>query len=160
GQEIARGGPYAVTTAGGTFRVNTYYKKLRGRGPNAPEKRYVADGAFQIDVHDQNGRPLLRKALPFQAKTPSSWRAAKVAAQAKTLLASLGGGLIIRYGPTNYQAAVAATVVEARGKLRASGPRRLGEVLAHDFLECRIGRHGLYYDEEREEFALAFVKGR
>ena len=42
------------------------YRKIRGRGPRAPEKQLGADGIFRIEVTDERGRQT--KGLPFQAK--------------------------------------------------------------------------------------------
>jgi hypothetical protein len=45
-------------------------------------------------------------------------------------------------------------LIEHRGRRRAlrSAERSLGQVLGNEFLECRAGVEGLYYNPETEEF--------
>jgi hypothetical protein len=71
---------------------------------------------------------------------------------------SIGGGIVIDYTPRGYAACDIGHVIEARGnrrKVTADGNiHPLGQILAHDFLECRVGREGLYYENQGEKFLL------
>jgi hypothetical protein len=60
--------PQAVVFGDGQRRYSyqVSYRKIRGRGPRAPEKQLGADGIFQIEVTDDHGRQT--KGLPFQSK--------------------------------------------------------------------------------------------
>jgi len=60
--------PQAVVFGDGQRRYSyqVSYRKIRGRGPRAPEKQLGAGGIFQIEVTDDHGRQT--KGLPFQSK--------------------------------------------------------------------------------------------
>ena len=65
-----------------------------------------------------------------------------------------GQGLIVEYTQAGYKAIPAAGVIEhrrRRGALR-SAEQPLGQVLGNQFLECRAGVEGLYYNPDTEEF--------
>ena len=68
GQSIAMPEALAFTSPEGTYQIRITYRKVRGRGPLAPEKRYGSDGIFQIAVTDTLERIVRRKGLPFQSK--------------------------------------------------------------------------------------------
>jgi hypothetical protein len=128
------------------------YRKIRGRGPRAPEKQLGADGIFQIEVRDEHERQT--KGLPFQAKR--GWRKAdsNLLAQARRMLETAGDGIDIDFGPNRFSACRAEDVVQnhANRKLidRAGKTRPLGQLLGDDFLDCRIGRPGLFFDPTTE----------
>jgi hypothetical protein len=65
-----------------------------------------------------------------------------------------GQGLIVEYTQSGYKALPAADVIEHRGRRRAlrSAEQSLGQILGNEFLECRAGVEGLYYNPETEEF--------
>lgn len=137
------------------FVVQISYRKLRGRGRDAPEKRFGADGIFQLQVTLQ-GRPVFRKGLPFQAKKNWKGRDRRLANQARDMKQSVGGGIVIDYTPSGYTACEIDHVIEARGSRKAIADagqvQPLGQVLAHRFLDCKVGIQDLYYDDENESF--------
>ena len=128
------------------------YRKIRGRGPRAPEKQLGADGIVQIEVRDEHGRRT--KGLPFQAK--KGWRNAdsNLLAQARRMLETAGDGIVIDFGPNRFSACRAEDVVhnQANRKLidRAGKTRPLGQLLGDDFLDCHIGTPGLFFDPTTE----------
>ena len=156
GQAISTAGPLTVTVGRDRYTYNVSYRKLRGRGSGAPEKKLGADGIFQIDVTNSDGAPLVRKGLPFQAKKRWSRRDKKLVEQARKMLDSAGDGLIIDFSPLGFSACSAADAIQSEGRIstvKASGRLRdLGHVFADDFLECSIGVGGLYYDPIRQIF--------
>ncbi len=131
------------------------YYKLRGRGKGAPEKHTGADGIFQIHVQSESGAVIRMKGLPFQSK--KNWRGTntKLAEQASDLLSSCGDGIVIDFTPSGYYAAHVESVAYAKGKRSdvAKGKRlpKLAITLS-EFVECRLGKDGLYYDPETERF--------
>lgn len=160
GQAIAMRDPITFADASGTYSVSVSYRKLRGRGLNAPERLYGSDGLFQIAITTGAGTVLRMKALPFQAKTNWRGRNRSLANQALDMQRTTGSGLVIDYGPNGYRACETEVVIAAHGN-RAEVNRRgamspLGQVLGVDFLECKIGTVGLYYDVNREHY----VQGR
>jgi hypothetical protein len=137
---------------------STEYFKVRGRGANAPEKSTGADGIFQITVSGSDGKTLRTKGLPFQSK--KNWRGqdASLLKQTRELMRQCGGGIVIDYTSRGYFAANAQDVVDARGKrstVAEKGLRPLSVVLGTQFVDCSVGRVGLYYDADEERFVGA-----
>jgi hypothetical protein len=148
--------PHAVVFGDGQrqYSYQVSYRKIRGRGPGAPEKQLGADGIFQIEVTDERGRQT--KGLPFQCK--KGWRStdSNLLKQARRMLETAGDGIVIDYRPDRFSACRAEDVVQnhANRKLidRAGKARPLGQILGDEFLDCRIGRPGLFYDPTTERW--------
>lgn len=130
------------------------YQKIRGRGPGAPEKLLGADGIFQIEVRDEDG--VWRKGLPFQSK--KQWRSTdgKLLQQTKDMIQSAGDGIVVDYRPNQYSACLALDVIHNQANRRlidqAGAAHSLGQLLGNDFLNCKVGRVGLFFDPEAEEW--------
>ena len=136
------------------YQVRTYYKKVRGRGPGAPERTTGSDGIFQIEVIGPNQVPVWTKGLPFQAKKQWVGTNSRLVTQARDMLGKAGQGLVIDYSPDGYKACPAAAVLDHGGRAQALSEGRmfrpLGQILGNDFLDCTIGVEGLTYDPEGE----------
>jgi hypothetical protein len=156
GHAISRLGPIVASDGPESYTVRTYYKKIRGRGPGAPEHSTGADGLFQIEVSDENDQSVWKKGLPFQAK--KDWRGSDVrlSQQAADMIDTADQGLVIDYSPNGYRACRASVAVEHRGRassVRTAGEfRALGQMLGNDFLDCTVGVEGLSYDSAEEVF--------
>lgn len=137
------------------FTVEISYRKVRGRGQDAPEKRFGTDGIFQLQV-TQYGRTVFQKGLPFQSKKNWKGRDRRLAEQAREMKRRVGNGIVIDYTPKGYTACEIDPVIEARGNRKAVAQaghfQPLGQILAHRFLDCLVGIQGLYYDNESEAF--------
>jgi hypothetical protein len=148
GQAITGEGDISV--AGRTLTWKTRYRKLRGRGPEAPEKALGADGIFEIELLDEDGSRST-KTLPFQAKNNiSSYGGSKLREQANKIEDLPGGGIIINYRPTTYVVVPAGLV--AKGAATLKDERPLADSLAEDFLECKTGSVEYVFDSTRQEF--------
>jgi len=138
------------------FVVEINYRKIRGRGRGAPEKRFGADGIFQLDISSPGIGSVFRKGLPFQSKKNWKGRDSKLVKQARLMQETVGGGIVIDYTPQGFKACRSDLVIEARGNRRTvdggGNLRPLGQVLAHDFIDCLVGVRGLYYDDQNETF--------
>jgi hypothetical protein len=156
GQSISRKETIRVQTDGQAYEVRTYYKKIRGREPGAPEKTTGADGIFQIEVIGPNQKPVWTKGLPFQAKKQWTGTDSRLVSQARDMTGKAGQGLVIDYSSEGYKACSASAVIDHGGRAQAlseSGSfRPLGQVLGNDFLDCTIGVEGLTYDPQAEVF--------
>jgi len=92
------------------------------------------------------------------SRWPAYWegRSASVASQSEDIEASTGEGIVVDYTTTGYRACSTGVVVEARGNRneveRRGGMKPLGQLLGVDFLECRIGKIGLFFDPETERY--------
>jgi hypothetical protein len=157
GQSLAMREPMVFRGARGEYIVQVTYRKLRGRGRGAPEKMFGADGIFQIEVADESGMPLRSKGLPFQAKKDWKGKDPQLFEQAKRMQAHMQAGVIIDYSKEGYRACTVHTAIAASGSRRQvdrfGAMKRLSQVLSADFLECTIGKVGLFYDVENERFA-------
>jgi hypothetical protein len=153
GSELSMPSPMIFRTGPEEYEYQVYYQRVRGQGPRAPEKTYGADGIFQIEVRDSAGRTIRRKGLPFQAKVGRAG-GKKLVSQARSMIDTAGQGLIVEYTQSGYKSISAMDVVERRGRKRAlqSAEHPLGQVLGNEFLECRAGIQGLYYNADTEEF--------
>lgn len=134
-----------------TYEIKSY--KLRGRGPDAPEKRLGADAIFQVAVF-KGGQRIFGKGLPFQAKKGGGFQNAEVKRQAADLLRTSGTGIVVRYSEKGYSAVDVRDLVNAEGvqiAVELQKPKSLATMLGDDFIECRIGRLGLFFDPTQDE---------
>jgi len=156
GQMLLMSSPLAYQEGGETYSVQVSYRKIRGRGLNAPERLYGTDGIFQIAILDASGQVAFTKGLPFQSKVNWRGRDSRLTAQASEIQFALGGGIVVDYAATGYMACSTLAVLNAggdRGQIDREGRMHsLGHVLGIDFLECYVGREGLFFDAERERF--------
>lgn len=158
GQAIAMPLMSQFITEQGNFIVKIDYRKLRGRGRGAPEKKFGSDGIFQIEVKDLAGNVLRKKGLPFQCK--KDWRGtnSKLRDQAVHMERETPGGIVVDFESTGYSACTAQAVVAAKGskaQVKAAGQlRHLGQILGNDFLGCTIGTKGLFYDPVKASFVI------
>jgi hypothetical protein len=113
----------------GNFSVQVSYRKVRGRGLNAPERLYGSDGIFQIAVTTEEGVVVRLKGLPFQSKINWEGRSASVASQSADIEASTGEGIVVDYTTTGYRACSTGVAVEARGNRQEVERRGAWELL-------------------------------
>lgn len=162
GQSIAMRAPVVFSDGEHTYVVRIRYRKVRGRGPGAPEHRYGADGLFQIAVTDQNGCTVRQKGLPFQAKMNWRGRNKELLKQAERMEANFHSGIVVDFTPKGYSACTVQAAVASRGSRPAADRfgaiRPLGQVLGRDFLDCTIGTIGLYYDTDRATFNVDEIR--
>jgi hypothetical protein len=151
GQALAMRDPVIFSNGRQQYQLQVSYRKVRGRGPNAAEKRFGIDGVFQIRITDQYDEVVRQKALPFQAKM--NWRGKNkdLAVQAGKMEV-LQGGIVIDYTPTGYSACPSKAVFASHGSRpqveRFGVVRPLGQVLANDFLNCTVGKIGAFYESD------------
>lgn len=141
---------------GRIVKWRTGYRKLRGRGKNAPEKKWGADGIFEVEITDDSGFRS-RKTLPFQAKNnSSSYGNGELVEQAGKIAGLPGGGIVVNYRPGGYVAVDAKLVAN-----RAAGVQQessLAEKLSHEFLACKIGSAAYLFEAGMKGFVS--VEGR
>ncbi len=149
-------GSGSLTVDGREYRWSVKYKKLRGRGQNAPEKRVGADGIFEVEVEDVESGELERKALPFQAKKIWRGRDGELVEQVQKMEEICAGASgVIDYSPEGFTALDGRAVLESNGrppKRRVPAGEYLGGVV-----ECTSGSRDVFYDASR---GLLLVKSR
>lgn len=143
---------HVVTVANGasySFGIESY--KILGKGPGTPEHRVGADGISQVSVRS-NGRLIFEKGLPFQAKKLSRYRVADVIPQANDMLRTSGSGIVLRFGPHEYDAADARHLVVPSNVSTSiptpPGFAALDTVLGDWFLKCQVGKTGLTFHRD------------
>lgn len=153
GESLRRDVRGQITVQNTTYTWRTTLTKFRGRGPNAPEKRYGVDAVIEIEVIRDDGEMLAKKLIPMQAKNPWTGKDKKLADQAAQIANIPGGGMVVDYRRGGYSAVSASHVADAIGdpnRLVPQQHRPLGDVLADDFLRCTIGSRNVTYDATRE----------
>jgi hypothetical protein len=150
GQAISTATPITFRGTQGTYSYQITSRKIRGRGPDAEEKTLGADAMLQISV-SKNGHEVFTKGLPFQAKKEGGFGNVTVKQQAEDLYKASGTGVIVRYSKDGYTAVDVRNVIDrpdvadVRKQIK---PRSLATVFGDDFLNCVVGRVGLYLHEQ------------
>jgi hypothetical protein len=127
------------------------YKKIRGKGLDAPETNTGADGVFQIEVQLLDGALLVvHKGILFQAKKYKGSSRSDLIDQVENMEQfAPGGSALFEFGPEGYRGAAGRVILtdSERNPRRIPHPDEpLGSFLADQFLPCGAGLRGMYYD--------------
>jgi hypothetical protein len=149
-----------INLNGQVWRWRVEYKKFRGRGEGAFEGRTGADGIIQIEA-TLRGITLF-KGILFQAKKATRFRAAEVREQI-TLIEKMapGGSAVVLYDPAGYRAVKGTEFLNSEEGIVGNAVKRmlpLGSFF-DDFLECKNGVRGMYYEAVRERLLLPSLDG-
>lgn len=72
-----------------------------------------------------------------------------------------GAGVAINYHPGQYSGCDGINVIETRGSKKEMNAQEaiqpLGQLLGNDFLDCKIGKVGLFYDLKTQDYATEDV---
>jgi hypothetical protein len=140
------------------WRWRIDYKKFRGRGKGAIEKEIGADGLFQIELQNMVTGEMTMKGLLFQSKKEWQVKNTDLLKQAEKMERFVaGGGAVFDYEPDGYRAADATEVIKAEGtphNLGNVGIMNLADYLTTRFMECKVGKRGLYYDAVRHVLVI------
>jgi hypothetical protein len=150
GQAISTPRPIRYTTSLADFTYHITTHKLRGRGDGAEEKQFGADGVFQVEVFE-NGARVFVKGLPFQAKNGGGFLNARTRRQSAAMLETTGSGVVVRFSPAGYTAVDARKIVATQNSAsKAPQPKqaKLSATFGDEFIDCKVGRLGLFYSEE------------
>ena len=156
GQSLAICEPIEIVSNSKRYQISISYRKVRGRGPRAPEKLYGTDGLIQLLVKDIADNIAATKGLPFQSKMKWRGKDQKLYEQAGHMQERISGGIVIDFNPVKYMACTTKAAYTCEGDRKTADKygcmRSLGRILAQDFLNCSIGRRGLYFDIDNESF--------
>jgi hypothetical protein len=155
GAKIATPGKLVFREGDAIWSYEIRSKKIRGRGSNAPEKDLGADGIFQVSV-SHGVEQVFSKGLPFQAKIRGGYNNVTVRGQARDLFRTSGTGVVVRYSENGYEAIDVRKLISgegARARVGRGSAKKLTAVLGDDFLDCSVGRPGLFYDPEKEAWS-------
>ena len=142
--------PFSSTISidGRIYSLRAWHHKLGGRGKGAPDE-FGADGVFQMEVLDESGSVVRRKALLFQGK--KEWRGTdrRLLQQVEDMTAYSSSAIVVDYSDSGYRAVAAVEVIEVGGNrraIKAGSDVRLAEILGVEFVYCRRGDVGVYWN--------------
>lgn len=139
------------------------YKKLRGRGRDAPEKMTGADGVFQVEVRPSDTPLFIPKGILFQAKKYQGSSRSDLITQVEEMeRIAPGGSAVFEFGPDGYFGVSGRDVIVSQqiDPKRIPHPERpLGSYLADEFLPCEAGLRGMYYDAVRGNLSVPLERG-
>jgi len=134
------------------------YKKFRGRGPGAFERRSGADGIILVEVTPIANGVTLYKSLLFQAKKGDLRLDADLIEQIRKMeRIAHGSSVVFEYRQDAYRAVPGTSFLERKSDRRTSVERNehpLGSFLGDEFLPCNSGVRGMYYDAVRERLLI------
>jgi hypothetical protein len=134
------------------------YKKFRGRGGGAPEKVIGADGIVVVEVHLGNGGLMVSKGVLFQSKKAKGSSRGDMLDQVRRMEQTApGGSAVFEFGPGGYRGASGRDILSAKEQQLTRIPHpeyQLGDYLAEQFLPCKSGLRGMYYDAVRENIVV------
>ena len=119
------------------------YRKFRGRGAGATEKKLGADGIFEVLLND-SGR-VQSKSMLFQSKMAGPGGARQLAEQCAKLSTWREAAAVFSYATSGFEAMTLDAVLGARGDLRNAKGLPLDEFLANVFVKCVVGDTDLRY---------------
>jgi hypothetical protein len=168
GSALARDWSEPIVAEGYSWRYRVDYRKFSG---STEEPATGADGVFQIEIDrfDVGVTPLdesvvkpeiieiaerFKKGILFQSKKIDNSKREELVEQLENMeKLSPNEGAYFEYGPDAFRATAASAVVAVDGftkRIEASAFPRLGDFLADEFLECKRGVEGMYYDFDRD----------
>lgn len=145
---------YEVETNRAIYRWRIDYKKFRSKSIRSVEKPLGADGIFQIEFEDLRDGSLQTKGLLFQAK--NQWRQTdgKLLEQTSAMERFLpNASAVFEYRPDGFRACESVEVIRSGGSPRQVGDGKLmalGDFLVDQFMECKVGMRGAYFDAARK----------
>lgn len=149
-----------IRVNGQTWRWCIGYKKFRGRGANAFEKKAGADGIIQVEATLRD--VTLFKGVLFQAKKVDRFRNADLKGQVEAIEGiAPGGSAVIVYGPTGYVAIKGTEYLHPEEGLVGPVIKKMRPLpsFLDEFLECKNGLRGMYYEARRKRLVLPTLDG-
>lgn len=149
-----------IQVNGQVYGWRAFHEVLSSQGRGTAEREFGADGVFQLELLDRFRTVVRRKALLFQAK--KNWNGAnkRLLKQAEQMVAYTPSAIVVDYRHAGFSAVGALDVIKAGGNRRHIPParnKRLGEILGDDFVWCRIGDVGVFWNPETQ--TLEFENG-
>jgi hypothetical protein len=154
-------GPHIVFNVNGqAWRWCVRYKKFRGRGPNAFESTSGADGIIQVEA--TLGSETFFKGVLFQAKKGERLRNADLREQVEEIeKIAPSGSAVVLYRPDGYLAIKGTEYLHSEEELVGPVVKKMRPLATFfdEFLECKSGLRGMYYEAVRERLVLPTLNG-
>ena len=136
----------------GIWRWSIEYSKFGSKGADSTETIVGADGILQLRVSGANGEQ--QKSALFQAKNTLK-RDPRLLEQAAKLSLWREAAFVIGFAPDNYVAFTLDEIVRTGGALSQANGERLSHFITGEFIPCRVGHFGLYYDLDQRKLYWA-----
>jgi hypothetical protein len=161
GRSLSTGRNIVISVNGQVWRWCVRYKKFRGRGPGAFETTSGADGIIQVEatLRDET----LFKGVLFQGKKGERLRNAELTKQVEAIEKTApGGSAVVLYNPTGYVAIKGTEYLHPEEVLVGPMIKRMRPLASFfdEFLECKSGLRGMYYEAVRERLVLPTIDGQ
>lgn len=128
------------------------YKKFRGRGLNAPESKFGADGIFEIEVKDTRGKVIFKKGLLFQAKMIKDVNTDRTKGQVKAMeKIESNCSIILSYDDKIFEAIKSP---EYLANPKTCNKYNICTFLIEHFFTCKIGKLNMSYDLDSESIKI------
>ena len=150
-----------INVNGQVWMWRVSYKKFRGRGSSAFEKKYGADGIIQVEV-TLRGQTFFKGVL-FQAKKGAALRSGDLRDQVEKIEEiAPGGSAVVVYRPDGYLAIKGTEYLQTEGGLVGPMNKKMESLASFfdDFLECKSGLRGMYYEAVRQRLILPTLDGQ
>jgi hypothetical protein len=150
-----------INVDGHSWRWRVRYKKFRGRGKGAFEGTSGADGIIQVEVTIR-GETFFEGIL-FQAKKVTRFRNAELRRQIISIeKLAPGGSAVFLFGPELYRAIKGTEYLRPDERLVGVTIRKMPPLASFfdEFLECKSGIRGMYYEAVREQLLLPTIDGQ
>ncbi|MGO8787249.1 MAG: hypothetical protein ACLQVL_07680 [Terriglobia bacterium] len=160
GRLLCTGSRVLVSVNGQTWEWRVSYKKFRGRGDGAFESKYGADGIIQIEV-TLRGQTFF-KGLLFQAKKGQTPRGSELREQVvKIEQIAPGGSGVVLFRPTGYLGIKGTEYLHSDEGVVGPVVNKMQSLASflEDFLACKNGLRGMYFEAVRERLVLPTLDG-
>ncbi|MCL2041492.1 MAG: hypothetical protein FWG84_05560 [Bacteroidales bacterium] len=130
----------------GKIEIWTYsiiFKETRGNCKNAPETTLGTDGIIELIVNE-NGREK-KKSLLVQAKMDWKTKNSELYLQCFKMVPFFGSAIVVNYTDEGFETFGADDVFFNQGR-KPEEKKQFEDILANDFLDCKIGAVGMYYE--------------
>lgn len=115
------------------------YHKMQGRGKNAYEKSTGADAIITFEIENKRTKRRTVKSLIFQAKKEGNSTGLQNQKKLMDDIAN-GGNFIFTCAESGYYAQTEIGGIKTN----------IGQFIAYQFIECKIGIEDFEYDEQKE----------
>lgn len=126
----------------GIWTWSLQYRKFRGKGAGATEKRIGADGIFELSLARKGN--VETKSLLFQSKMGTAG-GKDLVEQCATLSTWREAAVILAYEPHQIRAVTIDEALRTKGALQKAESTALDDYLARLFVACHVGDNDLRY---------------
>lgn len=146
--------PSTISDAYPDWQWDMTYKKIRGRGPKAPESVTGADGIFDVTVKDSSGKTLFQKAFLFQAKMAKSFSPATTLPQAMAMeKISKDCSVVVVFEEHAYKVIRSKDYIDNHQD-KSYSTMDFCDFIVNDFFKCKHGTRDMSFNIDSENLTI------